>query len=216
MYTGMYQIQQLEQKSLYHSRVFSTPGEGPELLIAESPCVAHALFLPSIGMSRRPFPTFSYMISSPHHPLYRKVQSNFGHHAVSQTRPDPTRPEPTVICPRWEIACRAGPGVCPLCNTTIPAAECSSNTNPVHTDIECPKEVARFAGFPCRKERARCGLLPFGEWARAVCCVLKAAAMDVLVYGCTWIENEVQNRLWEVTGTENVRTCVWDVQCVYY
>ena len=25
MYTGMYQIQQLEQKSLYHSRVFSTP-----------------------------------------------------------------------------------------------------------------------------------------------------------------------------------------------
>ena len=25
MYTGMYQIQQLERKSLYHSRVFSTP-----------------------------------------------------------------------------------------------------------------------------------------------------------------------------------------------
>ena len=25
MYTGVYQIQQLEQKSLYHSRFFSTP-----------------------------------------------------------------------------------------------------------------------------------------------------------------------------------------------
>ena len=34
MYTGMYQIQQLEQKSLYHSRVFSTPAADNQLTSA--------------------------------------------------------------------------------------------------------------------------------------------------------------------------------------